>query len=181
MAPQRPQAKERTTRAEELQALLKKADRHVLNGELESALTLTQNVEKRARALEDFSWIAKASFITGRILTMKGMFKEAIEASQTAYENASKSQLKELEINSLSNLGFSHLHLGNVEEALGIHRQCLQMRTDLNDIPGICTSLMNIGFVYGDQSDYASALESFTQVLHLARSHDLRRIERGRP
>jgi len=58
---------------------------------------------------------------------------------------------------------------GNYAQALVLHEQALALRRELEDKPGIATSLVNMGFAAMSRGDYSSARAFLLECVSLRR------------
>jgi tetratricopeptide (TPR) repeat protein len=66
-------------------------------------------------------------------------------------------------------LGASHLREGNYEKAVDHFQICLQREEELENLPGMATSLYNLGLVACVQGSYPEALEYYQKALDIRR------------
>eukprot|EP00058_Branchiostoma_floridae_P023899 XP_002609389.1 hypothetical protein BRAFLDRAFT_124614 [Branchiostoma floridae] len=77
-------------------------------------------------------------------------------------------------VSSISNLGYTHLKLGNIDKATQYTKEAIAMATNLHKVnklhPSIIVPMQTLGAVYMDKKDWASALELFEKVLEMEQS-----------
>ncbi|WP_257236652.1 tetratricopeptide repeat protein [Nostoc sp. 'Peltigera malacea cyanobiont' DB3992] len=70
---------------------------------------------------------------------------------------------------SLSSLGLADFSLGQYQQAIDFHQQCLEISREIGDRNSEGKSLINLGLVYLYQGQYQEAIEFFQQSLDIAR------------
>ena len=69
----------------------------------------------------------------------------------------------------LSNLGATHVHLGEFRQAIGVYAQALDVARSIGDRQGEGTVLVNLGNCYYRLGEYRRAIDLDTQALAIAR------------
>lgn len=84
---------------------------------------------------------------------------EMLKVSKKAYENAKKISYKKGEAQALKSQGIAFYFLGNMEDALQMQFQSLDLQEELGDSLEIAKALYNIATVYNAQSQYERTTE----------------------
>lgn len=100
-----------------------------------------------------------------------GDYAVAINAWQAGLEEAQRSGSARQASVFLYPLGLAYEQLNRYEEALDYYQQALQLRRQLDDVPGQIKVLNNLGIVSDKISRYEQALDLYQQALALIRQN----------
>ncbi|XP_078605274.1 uncharacterized protein LOC144878509 isoform X2 [Branchiostoma floridae x Branchiostoma japonicum] len=98
------------------------------------------------------------------------MMEKALQMRQAVFKGREAPEM----VSSISNLGYTHLKLGNIDKATQYTKEAIAMATNLHKVnklhPSIIVPMQTLGAVYMDKKDWASALELFEKVLEMEQS-----------
>lgn len=115
----------------------------------------------------------------GGVIWKQGQHEHALELLQEAQRLAEAGQDKHSLATALYHLGelaymrvFMMQEGRDLDEALDYHRQCLALRQEIQDHPGVTLSLSRVGVLYERREEREKALAHYQQAIELAQEVD---------
>ena len=127
----------------------------------QQVLTFRNEVEKR--------YVADALFNLGRLFTIQGNYKEALNHHKSALAVVRTLGDRGAEASSLNDIGILYSQMNNEQKSLANHQVALDIREELNDAEGLAQSYNSIGGLYFKQNDFARAIANGLAGLENAR------------
>ena len=112
---------------------------------------------------------ASAALNLGWAALQINRYDEAVDWSQSAYQDAVELGAEDTEQIALGNLGWAYLQLGDDERALEQFLEAEKSATRLGNLRDQLKWIGDAGYVYRDTGDSARATQSYLQALYLAR------------
>lgn len=111
------------------------------------------------------------TFITGRVVTVRGNYELAIKYFNESIQLARQEKNDSITAFSLHGIGNALWQLGKHAEALQNHFQALRIREKINDYSGIAISKINIGMVYQSQNKWPLAETYVRDAIEILKQH----------
>ncbi len=93
----------------------------------------------------------------------------AYDIAQSAAELANSAELRKFEALFISLQAFSLDRRGLKQEAFELHQKALKIREEIDDRVGMCNSLINLGMIYMDLTEYQMALDVTNKAYRIYR------------
>lgn len=148
-------------------------------GQFDSAMAEAERAQGLARRAHDGPLEANTFNAMGRINSLQGRYREALEANRRAYElkRALGGDTSRAVATELNELGIDYLHLGRFSDAVDVYRRALALERAHHNPEGQARVLSNLSNVYFATGDLTQTLALRTRSLRLADSVGLVRGE----
>ena len=141
------------------------------NINIDTALHFIKKAAELADSLGDDEGRMMATFITGRIATVRGNYDLAIKYFKESLQLAENEKHDSITASSLHGIGNSLWQLGKHAESLENLFKALRIREKADDYNGIVNSKINIGMVYQSQNKWPLAETYVKDAIEILKQH----------
>jgi CHAT domain-containing protein/tetratricopeptide (TPR) repeat protein len=151
---------------------LRKGTVYFFAGDAVSAENAYRNALQFARAVKDPFLEAAALSGLGVAATKQARYDESIDWNKRALDLSQAIGARHSFAQTLGNMGWSYIELGDFENALAFYKQAEESSVRAGLLADRVYWLTSIAYVYSALRDYSSAQAILEQALNLARSQD---------
>ncbi|MFX0183639.1 MAG: tetratricopeptide repeat protein [Candidatus Hodarchaeota archaeon] len=141
--------------------------------EMETALTLIEEVQQTSYDRKNVLLVVEALNNKATIFWHLGRFDEGLQAVKKGEELLTEIDIEEKKIKCkkkelLNNKGIIYWYKGDLDQALKFHQQGLEISKELDDKQSISDSFNNLGLVHWSKGNLDQAIEYYQQSLEIA-------------
>lgn len=137
----------------------------------DTAMYFVRTAMDLAEKAKDENGKITATFILGRVATVRGNYDLAIKYFKESLQQAQQGKYDSIRAYSLHGIGNALWQLGKHAEALEVHFQALRIREKVNDYNGVALSKINIGMVYQSQNKWDLAEKYVGDAIQILEAH----------
>ncbi|MFX0204990.1 MAG: tetratricopeptide repeat protein, partial [Candidatus Hodarchaeota archaeon] len=157
---------------ERLTCLLLECQIRIKLGEMETAITLIEEVQQTSNDQKNVLLVVEALNTKAEIFWRLGRFEEGLRAVKEGEELLPEIDIEEIKIKRkkkelLKNKGIIYWYKGDLDQALKYHQQDLEINKELGDKQGISDSFNNLGLVHWSKGNFDQAIEYYQQSLEI--------------